>query len=76
MDLLDQADRIAIELTLAIKGGDIRALERLLAARPGLATVGILIEAGPTPTRSPAATSRRRRCTGRPAATTPTWPRH
>jgi hypothetical protein len=108
MDLLDQADQVAIELTLAIKGGDIPALERLLAARPGLATVGItgrkgpeagvrtplhvvtdwpgyfpagpaivgiLIAAGADPTRSPAATSRRHRCTGRPAAMTPTWPK-
>jgi hypothetical protein len=47
MDLLDQADQVAIELTLAIKGGDVPALERLLAARPGLATVGIIGRKGP-----------------------------
>jgi len=47
MDLLDQADQVAIELTLAIKGGDVPALERLLAARPGLAIVGIIGRKGP-----------------------------
>ena len=105
---MDHTNQVAVELTLAIKGGDIPALERLLASEPGLATVGIvgrdgpeggirtplhivadwpgyfpngpaivgaLIEREPIPMSSPADTSRRRRCTGRPAATTRTWPK-
>ena len=35
---MDQTDQVATELTLAIKGGNIPALERLLATRPGLAS--------------------------------------
>jgi hypothetical protein len=54
MDLLDQADQVAIELTLAIKGGDIPALGRLLAARPGLASVGITGRKGRRPPWRPA----------------------
>jgi ankyrin repeat protein len=44
---MDHTDQIAAELTLAIKGGDIPALERLLAARPGLATARITGPKGP-----------------------------
>ena len=45
---MDHTDQVAIELTLAIKGGDIAALERLLAARPGLATERITGRKGGT----------------------------
>jgi uncharacterized protein len=47
---MDQADQIAIELTLAIKGGNIPALERLLATRPGLAAEHITGRKGGTST--------------------------
>ncbi len=45
---MDHTDQVAIELTLAIKGGDIAALKRLLAARPGLATERITGRKGGT----------------------------
>lgn len=44
---MDHTDPVAIELTLAIKGGDIPALERLLATWPGLATARITGPKGP-----------------------------
>ncbi len=44
---MDHTDPVAIELTLAIKGGDIPALERLLATQPGLATARITGPKGP-----------------------------
>jgi hypothetical protein len=47
---MDQTDQIAIELTLAIKGGNIPALERLLATRPGLAAEHITGRKGGTST--------------------------
>ena len=47
---MDQTDQIAIELTLAIKGGNIPALERLLATRPGLAGEHITGRKGGTST--------------------------
>ena len=47
---MDQTDQIAIELTLAIKGGNIPALERLLATRPGLASERITGRKGGTST--------------------------
>jgi hypothetical protein len=47
---MDQTDQIAIELTLAIKGGNIPALERLLATRPGLAAEHIAGRKGGTST--------------------------
>jgi hypothetical protein len=50
MDQTDQTDQIAIELTLAIKGGNIPALERLLATRPGLAAEHITGRKGGTST--------------------------
>ena len=47
---MDQTDQIAIELTLAIKGGNIPALEQLLATRPGLAAERITGRKGGTST--------------------------
>ena len=47
---MDQTDQIVIELTLAIKGGNIPALERLLATRPGLAAEHITGRKGGTST--------------------------
>jgi ankyrin repeat protein len=47
---MDQTDQIATELTLAIKGGNIPALERLLATRPGLAAEHITGRKGGTST--------------------------
>jgi hypothetical protein len=47
---MDQTDQIAIELTLAIKGGNIPALERLLVTRPGLAAEHITGRKGGTST--------------------------
>jgi ankyrin repeat protein len=47
---MHQADQVAIELTAAIKGGDVPALERLLAARPGLAAERITGRKGGTST--------------------------
>jgi ankyrin repeat protein len=47
---VDQTDQVAIALTLAVKGGDTEALERLLAARPGLATERITGRKGGTHT--------------------------
>jgi ankyrin repeat protein len=44
---MDHTDQVAIELTLAIRGGDIPGLERLLAAQPGLATARITGPKGP-----------------------------
>jgi ankyrin repeat protein len=44
---MDHTDPAAVELTLAIRGGDIPALERLLAAQPGLATARITGPKGP-----------------------------
>jgi uncharacterized protein len=47
---MDQTDQVATELTLAIKGGNIPALERLLATRPGLAAERITGRKGGTST--------------------------
>jgi uncharacterized protein len=47
---MHQADQVTIELTVAIKGGDVPALERLLAARPGLAAERITGRKGGTST--------------------------
>jgi len=47
---MHQADQVTIELTVAIKGGDVPALERLLAARPGLASERITGRKGGTST--------------------------
>ena len=47
---MHQADQVTIELTEAIKGGDVPALERLLAARPGLAAERITGRKGGTST--------------------------
>lgn len=47
---MHQTDQVAIELTVAIKGGDVPALERLLAARPGLAAERITGRKGGTST--------------------------
>jgi ankyrin repeat protein len=47
---MDQTDQIAIELTLAIKGGNIPVLEQLLATRPGLAAERITGRKGGTST--------------------------
>jgi ankyrin repeat protein len=44
---MDHTDPAAVELTLAIRGGDIPALERLLASQPGLATARITGPKGP-----------------------------
>jgi ankyrin repeat protein len=44
---MDHTDPAAVELTLAIKGGDIPGLERLLASQPGLATARITGPKGP-----------------------------
>jgi ankyrin repeat protein len=44
---MDHTDQVAIELTLAIRGGDIPALERLLASQPSLATARITGPKGP-----------------------------
>jgi GNAT superfamily N-acetyltransferase len=48
--IMHQADQVAIELTVAIKGGDVPALKRLLAARPGLASERITGRKGGTST--------------------------
>jgi ankyrin repeat protein len=47
---MHQADQVTIELTVAIKDGDVPALERLLAARPGLAAERITGRKGGTST--------------------------
>jgi uncharacterized protein len=47
---MHQADQVANELTVAIKGGDVPALKRLLAARPGLASERITGRKGATST--------------------------
>jgi len=47
---MDQTDQVATELILAIKGGNIPALERLLATRPGLASERITGRKGGTST--------------------------
>jgi uncharacterized protein len=47
---MHQADQVAIELTVAIKGGDVPALKRLLAARPGPASERITGRKGGTST--------------------------
>jgi uncharacterized protein len=44
---MDHTDQIAVQLALAIRGGDIPALERLLASQPGLATARITGPKGP-----------------------------
>ena len=45
---MHQADQVTVELTMAIKDGDVPALERLLAARPGLASERITGRKGGT----------------------------
>ena len=47
---MHQVDQVTIELTVAIKGGDVPALERLLAARPDLAAERITGRKGGTST--------------------------
>ena len=47
---MHQTDQVAIELTVAIKAGDVPALRRLLAARPGLAAERITGRKGGTST--------------------------
>ena len=47
---MHQADQVTVELTMAIKDGDVPALERLLAARPGLAAERITGRKGGTST--------------------------
>jgi hypothetical protein len=47
---MHQADQVTVELTVAIKDGDVPALERLLAARPGLASERITGRKGGTST--------------------------
>ena len=47
---MHQTDQVAVELTVAIKAGDVPALRRLLAARPGLAAERITGRKGGTST--------------------------